>query len=909
MSAVADPRSGMPSAVAAASADQPIFQVRRPDTLQFGTIEGLTRMAGVPGRKLRALIAKEVTDNALDEADRLGGHADGITIGREGADRYIVEDQGAGISGDAEVLRDLFSASRPMLSGKFLRRPSRGLLGNGLRCLVAAVALSGETIVVETHGRRTVLRPGRVGPTEILEVTASARRTGTRLEYTLGDIIQPDDDDLADAEAAIALAIAAEPAYGRRPSPHWLDADHLAETFATIEPVGVTARQVIERLDGCSGAMAGKITAPFGKGRTCRSMHEAEIAELLRRMQAVARVVKSRALGPVGAAAFGPDYDGYIIGDAMLRVGIREPYARIPVLIEAWASVTSRRGGEARLRVFCNRSPVVGAVDAARITGSGIHLSGAGLQRYGPFMTVEGGDCDLIVAVTAPLIPTTSLGKAPDLSVLQEEIAEVLRRAFTRSRNRLPPDPAEPKPPKHEPPAKPPKPPPYRPYGPLATMLAEEAAAVGLFPDDLLVLSPRYDPFNETRTSRRDAEWFAAQVTRFVPAGRIHLRGLYYRCLSAGDVRLPDGSRFVGTAQVAELVAGAGKYARHLGLVPFERIVDERAAPPEFYDTAGSHADGPAPERQLLVDGAETGISLPDLTIFLPTIGVTPALAPRQPFRISMIGEKVSLGEVLRPIAREVQAELLLATGEVSESAVYGIAERAAADGRPLRVLYFSDFDPAGWQMPVSVARKLQAHQCREFPDLDVRLIRVALTHPQVLEFGLPDSPIKPGEKRAQAWRNRWGCEQVEIDALAALRPDLLDRIARAAVAPYFDPTLESRFKEAAELPADAAAWFCELPEYEAAIAAIRSAYGPASKAVAALKATADAAIEALRQAVEKAEDRPALPPVEVRPEIAADEPEDAVLDSGDFIVATRRLQAIKALAPDADDDNDATYC
>jgi hypothetical protein len=272
-----------------------------------------------------------------------------------------------------------------------------------------------------------------------------------------------------------------------------------------------------------------------------------------------------------------------------------------------------------------------------------------------------------------------------------------------------------------------------------------------------------------------------------------------------------------------------------------------------------------------------------------------------------MIGEKVSLGEVLRPIAIEVHGELLLATGEVSETAVYGIARRAAADGRPLRILYFSDFDPAGWQMPVSVARKLQAHIYREFHNLDVRLIRVALTFDQVIEFDLPDSPIKPGEKRARSWRERWGREQVEIDAIAALRPEVFDRIARYAVVPFFDPTFEGRFAAAMAMPRELPAWFRGQPAYQAAKTAIGKAHAPAVRAIAALnKATATAA-EAMRQVVRQAKDLPGLPEVVVEPDIEASESKDTVFDSFDtFVGATRKLQDIKALSAEDDADDES---
>ena len=541
----------MPSAATWPIPEAPNFQVRRPDTLQFATVEGLCRMAGVGRHRLRRLLAKEVVDNACDECDRVG-RSGRVSISREG-NRYIVEDEGGGIPGDAATLADLFSANRAMLSGKFLRSPRRGLLGNGVRCMVAAVALSGETITVEAHGRQTTLWPRRTGATEIAEVTESSRRIGTRITYTLGDIIPVDDFDLRDAQAAIALARFAGPAFDRRPSPGWLDVEHLIETFETIEPADSTLRQFIEQLDGCSGAMAGKLAAPYGKGRTLRSMRDHEVADLLRAMQTRARAVKPLALGPIGADAFGEDFDGYIVADTTLRTGRREPYGRLPVLIEAWASVTTRSGGEAALAIYCNRSPAVGGATAVRTHGSRILLAGAGMAQDGPAINVDGGDCDLIVAVTAPLIPTTSLGKAADLSLLQPVIAETLRRVFNRSRNRLPADLKQPKPPKAEKPQRPPKPAPYRPSGRLARHLAEQADAAGVKPADLLVLSPKHDPFNETKASRRDAEWFAEQIKQFAPIGTVHLRGTYYRILSAGDVKLPDGSRFAGTARDSDV--------------------------------------------------------------------------------------------------------------------------------------------------------------------------------------------------------------------------------------------------------------------------------------------------------------------------------------------------------------------
>ena len=94
------------------------------------------------------------------------------------------------------------------------------------------------------------------------------------------------------------------------------------------------------------------------------------------------------------------------------------------------------------------------------------------------------------------------------------------------------------------------------------------------------------------------------------------------------------------------------------------------------------------------------------------------------------------------------------------------MAARAAEDPRPAVVLYFSDFDPSGWQMPVSVSRKLQALRTLRHPDLRIAVHPVALTLDQVRDLNLPSTPLKETEKRADKWRARMGHEQTEIDAL-----------------------------------------------------------------------------------------------------------------------------------------------
>jgi hypothetical protein len=160
-----------------------------------------------------------------------------------------------------------------------------------------------------------------------------------------------------------------------------------------------------------------------------------------------------------------------------------------------------------------------------------------------------------------------------------------------------------------------------------------------------------------------------------------------------------------------------------------------------------------------------------------------------------LYGEKTSLAPVLRPLAERFGADLYLPTGEISDTQLHTMASNGAKDGRRLIVFTVADFDPAGWQMPISIGRKLQAFRDLLFPDLDFEVRPIALTREQAEDLDLPSTPLKETEKRADRWRAAMGREQTEVDALATLRPGDLTRIVTEAIAPFYDFDLPSRVR------------------------------------------------------------------------------------------------------------------
>ena len=311
---------------------------------------------------------------------------------------------------------------------------------------------------------------------------------------------------------------------------------------------------------------------------------------------------------------------------------------------------------------------------------------------------------------------------------------------------------------------------------------------------DLTVLAHGNDPFRQDiKVPHENGRWLRDTMQQrlgftFGEGGRtIHMRGLHYLLLK--QVK-PDGTEYVNTdKQWSWIVDKAGKAARWLGYVPFDQIVDERNAEPVI------RIRPPVPPAEIL-GGRDASDLVPGAEYFAPEAYLAPT-AGVQPYRLAIIGEKSSLAPVLGPISDRYNTDLYLPTGEISDTQLYLMAKAAVEDGRPLIVFYFSDCDPSGWQMPISVSRKLQAFAVLLGGKLEFETHRVGLTPDQVRKWGLPDSPLKDGENRKAKWQARMGVKQTEVDAWIALRPEELERAAREAIDPFFDHTLASRTERA----------------------------------------------------------------------------------------------------------------
>ena len=263
--------------------------------------------------------------------------------------------------------------------------------------------------------------------------------------------------------------------------------------------------------------------------------------------------------------------------------------------------------------------------------------------------------------------------------------------------------------------------------GPLARVLMAAKREYGLRQQDLRVLSGTKDPFGQDTPMGHTLRTLAHCEARPPRAAPRHPPARRPLSVGRGAGGEPDGQPYQNTKDdyfwLNDRVAKAARWLRY---IPFDRIVDERNEEAVVARAPRTHAAISA----AYVTTGYNGVALPNpLTIYrarpLPLLS---GFRAEQRFCFAVFGEKSSLSEVLVPFAERHGADLYIATGELSERRAYEMARDASRDGRKLICLTFSDFDPSGYQMPVSIAVKLMAQRELQFPDFEFAVQPVAVT-------------------------------------------------------------------------------------------------------------------------------------------------------------------------------------
>lgn len=401
----------------------------------FLDLDRIPIQAGVRPDRLAALALKELVDNALDAGvtvrwDWLIEPGSGLEDRPAG---FYVEDDGPGIPGEGPAeIAALFSISRPFMSSKAIRLPTRGALGNGLRVVSAIAFASGGGLAVETKGHRITIGLDELDGTARPATVEALETIGTRIEVRIGPALNL--YDLAEAgrwaDQALFLAGKGKP-YKGKTSPWWYPEKAFLELCRSA-PAGLTVRQLVERFDGCTGRKAGDIAGPF-KGIEARALGEDQAREVLRRMREASAPVTPDRLGSLGSDA----YNGHGGREAFTyakAAGTRSD--GIPYVVEAWAAPGD---GGARLRATVNGTPITGDVSATHRSNK-LYVMGCGISDRGFQQRIDKvrGAVHVFVNVITPYMPITSAGKEPDFSGMRGAILEAIEKAARRAARSVP---------------------------------------------------------------------------------------------------------------------------------------------------------------------------------------------------------------------------------------------------------------------------------------------------------------------------------------------------------------------------------------------------------------------------------------------------------------------------------------
>ena len=366
----------------------------RTDASLFLHPDRLSQKAGAPKAKLRAMAIKELVDNALDAAPI-------VTLTEIDDDTFEVQDNGPGLS--PTKVAALFSVTRPMMSTKLIRRPTRGMIGNGLRVATGAAFASGGKLIVESCGTRQELgfNP-ETGDTNVTAKGASAVKQGTLIRIKFGPALPRDVNATAWGKLAIRLAgMSAKPMLTH---PNWY-------SEAAFDELVQAARGSAHDVAALFGVDLEKDIGSIDPDGSAAALSLDILTDL---------APKEPKLIPLPDDAFPGAYriergEGHLSG------------AVVPVIVQAWAQHAGNSLSSGPVKLIVNRTQAIAELSV----WPGGAIEGCGLCHT--FPKPPKGTYHLTIAITAPAVEIVNDGKTPNLEpfvqLLAKAIGQTMRKA------------------------------------------------------------------------------------------------------------------------------------------------------------------------------------------------------------------------------------------------------------------------------------------------------------------------------------------------------------------------------------------------------------------------------------------------------------------------------------------------
>lgn len=170
--------------------------------------------------------------------------------------------------------------------------------------------------------------------------------------------------------------------------------------------------------------------------------------------------------------------------------------------------------------------------------------------------------------------------------------------------------------------------------------------------------------------------------------------------------------------------------------------------------------------------------------------------------------EKEALAGVITPVCDRWRVPHFSCRGYVSQSAQYAAGKRLAYQrdvlGKTPLIIHLGDHDPSGIDMTRDNDVRLEM-----FSRMGLQVERIALNMNQIEEYDPPPNPVKEKDSRSGGYRERFGEESWELDAL---EPRVIDQLIEETIADRVDGTvwatsLEHEEEQRAKLTTLSEAW------------------------------------------------------------------------------------------------------